>query len=71
MKDEAMPNYDICYWNPDGSMATQVKAECASDQEAKILAHALKGKGFKRLKVWSNDDKHLVYQRPLIGAANG
>jgi len=63
-----MPSYDICYLNPDGTVAAKLQAECASDREAKILAHALKEKGQKRIKVWTATDKHLVYQRPLIYA---
>lgn len=64
-----MPNYDICYLNPDGTVAARVDAECASDKEAKILAHALKEKGHKRIKVWTGNT--LIYQRPLISPANG
>lgn len=60
-----MPNYDILYFNPDGSMASKIVAHCADDREAKILAHALKEKGLKRIKVLSGEeDRHLVYQRP-------
>lgn len=64
-----MPNYDIQYFNPDGSMQSRIVAQCADDREAKILAHALKDKGLKRIKVLSTeDDRHLVYQRPMTWA---
>jgi hypothetical protein len=57
-----MPSYDIRYLNTDGSLAAAVTAECAGDLQAKVLAHAMKRKGFVRLEVW--DGGHLVYERP-------
>ncbi len=57
-----MPNYDICYLNSDGTLSATLAAQCATDQQAKILAHAMKLDGAKRIEVW--DGKTLIYQRP-------
>ena len=57
-----MPSYDIRYLNDDGTLAAKVAAECADDTKAKVLAHAMKRKGFVRMEVWDGDS--LVYQRP-------
>jgi hypothetical protein len=64
--EKPMPVYDIIYFDPDGRVSSKVKAECADDREAKILAHALKEKGRKRIKVWSGDTE--IYQRPLTAS---
>jgi hypothetical protein len=69
-----MPAYEICYFNPDGTLAARRQAECADDREARILAHALKEKGRTRIRVWSETDKterRLVYERPLAGSFFG
>jgi hypothetical protein len=57
-----MPSYEICYLNADGTLDAKVAAECDNDLHAKVLAHAMKKKGLKRIKVW--DGNHLVYERP-------
>ena len=57
-----MPSYEICYLNDDGTLDARVAAKCANDMQAKVLAHAMKKKGLKRIKVW--DGKKLVYERP-------
>ncbi len=57
-----MPSYEICYLNADGTLDAKVAAECDNDLQAKVLAHAMKNKGLKRIKVW--DGQHLVYERP-------
>ena len=57
-----MPSYEICYMNDDGTLDAKVAAECDNDLQAKVLAHALKNKGLKRIKVW--DGSTLVYERP-------
>jgi hypothetical protein len=62
-----MPSYDIFYLDSGGRVSSKVKAECADDREAKILAHALKKKGRTRIKVWSGDT--VIYQRPSIAPA--
>lgn len=64
--EEPMPSYEIYYLNASGKVANQVKAECADDHQAKILAHALKGKGFMRIKVRTGLEHKLVYQRPAL-----
>ncbi len=57
-----MPSYDICYLKDDGTLAGKLSAQCLDDKQAKILAHAMKLKGSRRIEVW--DGKLLVYQRP-------
>jgi len=57
-----MPCYEICYLNDDGTLDAKVAAECDNDLQAKVLAHAMKKKGLKRIKVWEGDN--LVYERP-------
>ena len=57
-----MRNYDICYLNDDGTLRAKVAAECASDMQAKVMAHALMAAGSKRIEVW--DGATLVYERP-------
>lgn len=58
-----MRNYEICYLNEDGTVSATFSANCDTDQQAKILAHAMKMGGFRRMEVW--DGQKLVYQRPL------
>jgi hypothetical protein len=57
-----MPAYEICYMNPDGSLACTLSAMCRDDMHAKVLAHAMKLGAYKRFEVWR--DKRLVYERP-------
>lgn len=57
-----MPSYEIYYLDDDGMLEARVAAECANDLQAKVLAHAMKRKGLKRIKVW--DGKKLIYERP-------
>jgi hypothetical protein len=57
-----MPTYDICYLNIDGTLAAKLSALCANDKQAKILAHAMKLSGTRKIEVW--DGKTLVYERP-------
>jgi hypothetical protein len=57
-----MPNFEICYLDGDGSLACSFTAMCASETEAKVLAHAMKHRDYKRFEVWR--DRTLVYQRP-------
>ena len=57
-----MPSYEIYYMNDDGTLDARVAAECGDDRQAKVLAHAMKKRGFKRIKVWEGDT--LVYERP-------
>ncbi|HEV2561984.1 MAG TPA: hypothetical protein VGT78_07565 [Rhizomicrobium sp.] len=57
-----MPNYEICYLKDDGSLSGKFSAQCLNEKQAKILAHAMKLQGSRRIEVW--DGKALVYQRP-------
>jgi hypothetical protein len=58
----AMTNYEICYLNEDGSLNARIATECSNDMQAKILAHAMKAVGSKRIEVW--DGVRLIYERP-------
>jgi len=58
-----MPSYDICYLNEDGSLNAKIATECANDMQAKVLAHAMKAVGSKRIEVW--DGVTLIYERPV------
>jgi hypothetical protein len=57
-----MPSYDIRYLNDDGTLAAEIAADCSNDMQAKVLAHAMKLNGSKRIEVW--DGITLVYERP-------
>ena len=57
-----MPAYEICYLDQDGALTYKFLAHCENDNRAKVLAHAMKAPGAKRLEVWSGED--LVYARP-------
>jgi hypothetical protein len=57
-----MPNYEIHYLNDDGALAHGFSADCSTDMQAKILAHAMKPAGFQRIEVWDADA--LIYERP-------
>lgn len=57
-----MPAYEITYRHGDGSLTAKIETHCASDKEAKILAHAMKMDGARQLEVWLGDT--LIYARP-------
>lgn len=57
-----MPAYEINYRHGDGSLTAKIETHCASDKEAKILAHAMKMDGARQLEVWQGDT--LIYARP-------
>ncbi len=61
-----MPNYEICYLNDDGSLAGAFSTAYTNDKQAKILAHAMKLDGAKRIEVWHGPA--LVYTRPEFSA---
>jgi hypothetical protein len=61
-----MRNYEICYLKEDGTVSATFSASCLNEQQAKILAHAMKLNGFLRMEVW--DGQKLVYERPLRAA---
>jgi len=60
-----MPAYEINYLREDGSLTAKMETQCASDLEAKILAHAMKMKEAQQIEVWRGDT--LVYARPDRG----
>jgi hypothetical protein len=60
--DTQMPAYEICYLDEGGSLTYKFSADCADDQRAKILAHAMKLPSAKKLQVWSGEA--LIYTRP-------
>ena len=57
-----MPAYEINYRHGDGSLTAKIETHCASDKEAKILAHAMKMEGAHQLEVWQGET--LIYARP-------
>jgi hypothetical protein len=60
-KDKPMPSYDIRYLDSEGSLKANIATDCANDTQAKVLAHAMKTEGAKRIEVW--DGPTLVYER--------
>ena len=61
-----MPEYEITYRHDDGSLTAKIETQCATDKEAKILAHAMKVQGARQFEVWQGDT--LIYSRPQTGA---
>ncbi len=57
-----MPNYDIRYLDDDGTLKAKIATDCANDMQAKVLAHAMRANGTKRIEVW--DGPTLIYERP-------
>lgn len=57
-----MPSYEICYFDHHGSLTCSFSAMCASEVQAKVLAHAMKLSDYKTFEVWH--DRTLVYERP-------
>ena len=57
-----MPEYEITYRHDDGSLTAKIETQCATDMEAKILAHAMKVDGARQFEVWQGDT--LIYARP-------
>jgi hypothetical protein len=62
----SMPAYEINYRHDDGSLTVKIETHCASDKEAKILAHAMRMEGSRQMEVWR--DEILIYARPEIPA---
>ena len=58
----SVPAYEINYRHGDGSLTAKIETHCASDKEAKILAHAMKMDGARQIEVWQGDI--LIYARP-------
>jgi hypothetical protein len=57
-----MPDYEICYLKNDGSLAGKFTAQCQTEMQAKILAHAMRLETSRGIEVW--DGSHLIYRRP-------
>lgn len=57
-----MPNYRIVFLSESGASMRELSAYCQSDKHARVLAHAMKQREYKRLEVWRDDD--LIYARP-------
>jgi hypothetical protein len=63
-----VPAYEIRYLKKDGSLAARFFATCATDDDAKKLAHAIQLEGARQMAVW--DGQRLLYTRPLSGLMN-
>jgi hypothetical protein len=59
-----MPAYDICYLDDDGTLAYKFRADCDDDGRAKVLAHAMKIPGARRIEVYNGET--LIYARPTL-----
>jgi hypothetical protein len=57
-----MPNYEIRYLDFDGACVGTLFTPCASEKDAKVLAHAMRLPGTKRMEVWRGPE--LIYERP-------
>jgi hypothetical protein len=57
-----MPNYEICYVKTDGSLAGKFAAQCDTEMQAKIMAHAFRLDSARRIEVWNGSQ--LIYRRP-------
>ena len=57
-----MPNYDICYLKTDGSLAGKFAAQCDTEIQAKIMAHAFRLDSARSIEVW--EGSALIYSRP-------
>ena len=63
-----MPEYQITYRHDDGSLTAKIETQCATDKEAKILAHAMKLQGACQFEVRQGDT--LIYSRPHTSAVS-
>ena len=59
-----MPDYEICYLKTDGSLLGKFTAQCETEMQAKILAHAMRLDSSRGIEVW--DGNELVYRRPEL-----
>lgn len=57
-----MPIYEICYLDAGNALLGTFCVPCTSDKQAKIMAHAMRVSGARRLEVWKG--AVLVYERP-------
>jgi hypothetical protein len=57
-----MRQYEICYLDGEGALLGEYVATCAGEKQARIMAHAMRLPGTRRMEVW--DGPALIYQRP-------
>ncbi len=57
-----MPHFEICYLDQAGALIGTFSAPCAGEKQARILAHAMRLPGTRRMEVW--DGASLIYERP-------
>jgi hypothetical protein len=62
-----MPHYEICYLDERNAVIGIYAAPCAGEKQARILAHAMRPPGTRRMEVW--DGAHLIYERPQTAPA--
>ena len=56
-----MPDYEIYYFNPEGSLIHTMSAACHTDAAARVVAHAMKPLTSSLLEVWKANA--LIYRR--------
>jgi len=57
-----MPHYEICYLDERNAVIGIYAAPCAGEKQARILAHAMRPPGTRRMEV--RDGARLIYERP-------
>lgn len=57
-----MAHYEICYLDQAGVLLGTFSAACIGEKQARILAHAMRLPGTRRIEVW--DGPALIYERP-------
>jgi hypothetical protein len=57
-----MPSFEIYYREQDGTLVEKFSVHCASQTQAKVMAHAMKASPSAEIEVWLED--RLVYERP-------
>lgn len=57
-----MPYYEIHYRDQAGALLATHCSTCTDDKQARILAHAMRPAGTRRIEVWNG--AVLVYERP-------
>jgi hypothetical protein len=57
-----MPHFEICYSDGAGNLIGTYSAPCAGEKQARILAHAMRLPGTRRIEVW--EGANLIYERP-------
>ena len=62
-----MLNYEICYLDAAGALLGTFSLPCAGDTQARVLAHAMRLPGTRRMEVWSGAT--LIYERPATQRA--